>query len=225
MDTLTEKMKLKLSIDFIMTVLLLFQMAYMLIGNTLHEWTGTAMLVLFILHNALNVKWYGNLLKGRYSGVRVMQTVINLALLLCMAGLMISGMMMSRVVFSFISIEGGMGFARMLHMAAAYWGFLLMSVHLGLHWKVVMGMVRKMRKEKEASKPQVWILRIPAAVISGFGVYAFLKHNLLSYMFLNNRFVFFDMQQTLISFLAEYAAMMVLWACLAYYISRGGLKL
>lgn len=222
---MNPKMKLKISIDFIMTVLLLFQMAYMLTGNTLHEWTGAAMLILFILHNALNIKWYGRLLKGRYSGVRIAQTIINLALLLCMTGLMISGMIMSRVVFSFISIERGMGFARMLHMAAAYWGFLLMSVHLGLHWKMVMGMVRKMRKEKEASKLNVWILRIPAAVISGFGVYAFIKHNLISYMFLKNQFVFFDMQQTLISFLAEYAAMMVLWACLAYYISRGGLKL
>lgn len=222
---MNPKMKLKISIDFIMTVLLLFQMAYMLTGNTLHEWTGAAMLILFILHNALNVKWYGNLLKGRYSWVRIAQTIINLALLLCMAGLMISGMMMSRVVFSFLSIEGGMGFARMLHMAAAYWGFLLMSVHLGLHWKMVMGMVRKVRKEKEASKLNVWILRIPAAVISEFGVYAFIKNNLISYMFFKNQFVFFDMQQTLISFLAEYAAMMVLWACLAYYISRGGLKL
>ena len=44
---------------------------------------------------------------------------------------------MSRVVFSFFSIEGGMGFARLLHMAAAYWGFFLMSAHLGLHWAMV----------------------------------------------------------------------------------------
>ena len=120
-----------MSIDIIMTVLLLFQMAYMLVGNTLHEWAGAAMLVLFISHNILNVKWYRNLFKGKYSEFRILQTVVNLALLLCMLSLMISGMMMSRVVFSFFSIEGGMGFARLLHMAAAYWGFFLMSAHLG----------------------------------------------------------------------------------------------
>ena len=128
---------------------------------------------------------------------------------------------MSRVVFSFLPIDGGMGFARILHMVTAYWGFLLMSVHLGLHWGMIMGMARKIRKQKEPSKLQTWILRALALVISGFGVYAFLKHNLLSYMFVKNQFVFFDMQQPLISFLAEYLAMMVLWACLSYYLSRG----
>lgn len=43
----------------------------------------------------------------------------------------------------------------------------------------------------------------------------------MAYMFLKTRFVFFDMQQPLISFLTEYLAMMGLWACLANYLSRG----
>lgn len=215
------KMMLKMSIDFVMTVLLLLQMAYMLVGNAAHEWIGTAMIALFLFHHLLNIRWYGNLFKGKYSGIRILQTVVNFAVLFCMFGLMISGTIMSRIVFSFLPINGGMGFARMLHMVTAYWGFLLMSVHLGLHWGMIMGMVRKIRRQKESSKLQTWTLRILAAAISGFGVYTFLKHNLISYMILKNQFVFFDMQQPLISFLAEYLAMMGLWACLAYYISRG----
>lgn len=215
------KMMLKISIDLVMTVMLLLQMAYMLIGNTAHEWIGAAMFVLFILHHVLNIRWYRNLFKRRYSGFRVLQTAVNVSVLLCMLGLMVSGIIMSRDVFSFLPIDGGMGFARILHMAAAYWGFLLMSAHLGLHWGMIMGIVRKIRKKKEPSKLQTWILRILALVISGFGVYAFMKHNLLSYMFMKNQFVFFDMQQPLISFLTEYLAMMGLWACLAYYLSCG----
>lgn len=215
------KMILKMFTDLIMTIILLFQMAYMLIGNMAHEWIGTAMIALFLIHHLLNIRWYGNLFKGKYSGIRILQTVVNFSVLFCMVGLMISGSIMSRVVFSFLPINGGMGFARMLHMVTAYWGFLLMSVHLGLHWGMIMGMVRKIRRQKESSKLQTWTLRILAVAISGFGMYTFLKHNLISYMFLKNQFVFFDMQQPLISFLAEYLAMMGLWACLAYYISRG----
>lgn len=218
---MTRKMKLKLSVDFVMTLLLLLQMAYLLIGNTAHEWTGAAMLTLFILHNGLNLKWYGSLLKGRYSAVRILQTVVNFLLLFCMVSLMVSGMMMSSVVFSFFPIEGSMGFARILHMTAAYWGFILMSLHLGLHWKMVTGMAGKLRKKKEAPKGQTWILRIFAVFISGAGVCAFIKHNLMSYLFLKNQFVFFDMEQPLISFLAEYLAMMGLWVCAGYYISQG----
>ena len=36
-----------------------------------------------------------------------------------------------------------MGFARLLHMAASYWGFVLMALHLGLHWGMFLGMARK----------------------------------------------------------------------------------
>lgn len=215
------KMILKIFTDLTMTIILLFQMAYMLIGNMAHEWIGTAMIALFLLHHLLNIRWYGNLFKGKYSGIRILQTVVNFAVLFCMFALMISGIIMSRVVFSFLPINGGMGFARMLHMVTAYWGFLLMSVHLGLHWGMVMRMIRKIRRQEESSKLQTWLLRVLAVAISGFGMHTFLKHNLISYMLLKNQFVFFDMQQPLISFLAEYLAMMGLWVCLAYYISRG----
>lgn len=36
-----------------------------------------------------------------------------------------------------------MSFARRLHILGAYWGFLLMSRHLGLHWNMIIGMLRK----------------------------------------------------------------------------------
>lgn len=52
------KMKIKILIDFLMTISLLFLMAYQITGQNLHEWLGAGMLVLFIIHNILNLKWY-----------------------------------------------------------------------------------------------------------------------------------------------------------------------
>lgn len=49
-----RKTMIKIGIDLIMTVLLLFQMAYMLIGETVNEWMGAAMFILFILHHIVN---------------------------------------------------------------------------------------------------------------------------------------------------------------------------
>ena len=43
----------------------------------------------------------------------------------------------------FLRIEGGMMLARRLHILGAYWGFALMSFHLGLHWSMLMGMAKK----------------------------------------------------------------------------------
>ena len=213
------KVMLKMGLDLVMTVLLLCQMAYMLIGEAAHEWMGAAMFVLFLLHHVLNWRWYRNLVKGKYTALRILQTVVDFLVLLAMIGLMVSGIMLSREVFAFLPIRGGMGFARILHMLAAYWGFILMSVHLGLHWGMIMGMARKIGRVSP-SRVRTWIVRLFALAVSGFGIYAFLKNNIADYLFVRSQFVFFDMEQSLYLFFAEYLAMMGLWACIAYYAAR-----
>ena len=69
------KMKFKIILDLLMTVVLLALMAFQITGQELHEWFGAGMLVLFLMHNILNFKWYKNLFKGRYTMFRVLQAV------------------------------------------------------------------------------------------------------------------------------------------------------
>lgn len=214
------KMMLKMCIDLIMTVLLLCQMAYMLIGEVAHEWMGTAMFLLFIMHHALNWKWYRNLMKGRYTRLRFLQTVVDFLMLGFMIGLMVSGIIMSREVFTFLDMMGSMNFSRMLHMVSAYWGFILMSLHLGLHWGTIMAAVRRSGLFGKVRRNYTRLLRILAFVISSFGVYAFVKNDIASYLFMQKQFVFFDMFQPLLLFFADYGAMMGLWASTAYYGAR-----
>lgn len=214
------KLMLKIGLDLVMTILLLCQMAYMLIGEAAHEWMGAAMFVLFILHHILNRSWYKNLAKGKYSAARILQTVVDFLILFSMLGLMLSGVIMSREVFAFLPIKGGMGFARILHMLAAYWGFILMSIHLGLHWGMIMGIIRKITGTAKPSPVRAWILRGLALPVCGFGIYAFFKNNIADYLFVRSQFVFFDIQQPLALFFAEYLAMMGLWVCIAYYAAK-----
>lgn len=125
------KMILKIFVDLAMTVLLFLLMAYLLVGETAHEWMGLAVFILFLFHHVLNRKWYGGLFRGNYTPLRVLQTLLNVLLLAAMIGLMVSGVILSRVVFDFLPVSGGTGFARTLHMLASYWGFIFMSLHLG----------------------------------------------------------------------------------------------
>ena len=78
------KTKIKMGIDVLMTALLLCLMAYQITGQTLHEWFGAGMLVLFIVHNILNIRWYGNLFKGKYRLLRIIQTTFNFSVLISM---------------------------------------------------------------------------------------------------------------------------------------------
>lgn len=217
---LKPKMVLKLVVDMIMTILLFLLMAYLLVGETVHEWMGLAMFILFIFHHALNWKWYRNLFRGKYTPLRIWQTVLNILLLAAMIALMVSGIILSREVFDFLDISGGMGIARTLHMLASYWGFLFMSMHLGLHWSMVMGMIRRAAGIRNPSGIRTWALRILAVMLCGYGIYAFRKNGIASYMFLQSHFVFFDMSQPLASFFAEYLGMMGLWAVFSYYMGK-----
>lgn len=214
------RMILKIFVDLVMTVLLLLLMAYLLVGEEAHEWIGLAMFCLFIFHHVLNWKWHGNLFRGKYTFLRMMQTLLNILLLAAMIGLMASGIILSREVFDFLPISGGMGFARTLHMLASYWGFLLMSLHLGLHWSMIMGMMRKAAGVRSSSILRTWVLRILAAGLWIYGIYAFIKNNIASYLFLQTHFVFFDMEQPLFFFFTEYLGMMCMWAATAYYIGK-----
>jgi hypothetical protein len=134
-----------------------------------------------------------------------------------MLALMVSGIMLSRHVFRFLSITGGMSFSRTLHLLAAYWGFVLMALHLGLHWSMIMGMVKKAAGTSVSTKTGVIALRATAMLIAMYGIYAFAKHDIVSYLFLRKLFVFFDYDQSAISFFADYLAMMGLCVFLAHY--------
>ena len=209
------KMKIKIVIDCIMTTLLLLLMAYQITGQKLHEWIGSGMLVLFAIHNLLNFRWYRTLLKGRYTLLRTLQTIINFGTLLSILCLGYSGIVMSRHVFSAIPMSRPMATARTMHLAASYWGFVLMSVHMGLHWGMVLGMFRKLCLKAPAAL--TWIGRFLAVLIAGYGLYCFWKENIIYYMFLKSQFVFFDFEKNAASVFTEYAAMMGFWIFVSFY--------
>lgn len=213
------EMMMKIIVDFGMTVLLLLLMTYELIGQAVHEWLGVGMFVLLILHHVLNKAWGQNVLKGRYSAVRILQTVLVIGVLSAMIGSMISGVILSRHVFSSLPIRGGRAFARSLHMVCAYGGFVLMSLHLGFHWGVMMGIIKKHIKKQSAVRK--WIWRIAAAMIAGYGIFAFVKRDIGSYMFLKNQFVFFDFEEPLILFLLDYVSIMGLFVFISHYFAAG----
>jgi hypothetical protein len=214
------KMIFKLSIDLAMTVLLLVQMAFQVTGQTSHEWTGAVMIALFLTHNILNIRWYKNLCKGAYTAIRIFQTIINLLVLASVISLAISGAIMSEYVFSFLHIQGGMAFARLLHLAASYWAFVLMSMHLGLHWGMIIALFQKPVKRMPSFAFPVLLPRIIGLAIAGYGAWTFYKANIVSYMFLFDQFAFLDYEKSPVVVFAEYIAMMGLWICAAYYAAK-----
>ena len=107
-------------INIAMPIMMITLMAYQLIGKAYHEYAGTVLFIIFIIHNILNIKWYSNLFKGSYTPYRILSTIINILLLITMILLMISGIIMSEYTFSFLNINSGMAISRLIHLSASH---------------------------------------------------------------------------------------------------------
>lgn len=217
---MTPKKGFQIIVDLAMTAMLPVLMSYALVGEAAHEWVGISMFILFIIHNILNYRWHQNILKGRYSGIRILGTVINILIFAIMICLMVSGIIMSKHVFIFLHISGGMSFVRTMHLLASYWGFVLMSVHLGLHWAMLMGVAKKIAGIKEPSLTRTVFLRIIVILIATYGIYAFWQRKNGSYMLLKTQFVFFDFDEPLSLFFADQLAIMGVFVCVGHYTSK-----
>lgn len=209
--------RIKMIVDIAMTAALLLLMAYTLVGEEAHEWIGISMSVLFIIHHILNIGFLKNLFRGRYTAARIVMTCVAAVILLCMLGLMISGVILSNHVFCFLHIRGLSSFGRSLHMLCAYWGFVFMSVHLGLHWDVITGRIKGLFGAGKHPGFFKWVFRIAGSLIAIWGAAAFIRYDLPGYLFLQNHFAFFDAEETLAVFILNYAAIMGLWAWIAHY--------
>lgn len=210
-----KTMRYKIITDILMTAALLLLMSYGLLGEAYHEWIGVGMFLLFVIHHVLNRKWTGNFWKGNYMPFRIIQTVLVIAVLITMLGSMVSGILLSRYVFSFVDIRGVAMSARSVHMICAYWGFVLMSFHLGLHWSMITRMAGKLWKLPFAM--HVWVVRFAGAAIAGYGIYAFRERAIGTYMLLQSHFVFFDYEEPFFMFLLDYLAVMGLFVFLGHY--------
>lgn len=211
------KTALKLVVDVFMTVALLFLMGYQFWGEAPHEWVGVGMFILFILHHVLNASWHINLFKGKFSALRILTLCTDFLVLISMLAQIYSGIVMSRYVFLFLPSGGGMALARRLHILGAYWGFLLMSLHFGLHWNMILGIARKAARMKRHSKVRSIISFVIALVIAGYGVRALIGRDFVTYLFLRSEFVFLDYSEPKILFYMDYLALMGLCIFVAHY--------
>lgn len=211
-----KNLKTRTGLDIVMTVLIILQMGYHITGEQNHKWLGIILSVLFVLHHALNRKWYKAIFKGKYSFARIFRTAVNILLTVSMLGMILSGMMLARDIFHFLPLKAN-SFARLLHMACTAWGFVLMALHIGLHSNMATGRVKK---HKKLGKPVIWIIRCIILGSSFYGAYAFVIRELGKRMFLTVQYAFFEFGESFIGFLLDYIAILILGAAISCYLVK-----
>ena len=207
--------RLRMTIDITMTILSIILMGgnYLFPADLIHEILGVGLFVLWGLHIALNRRWYGAIFRGNYNPYRVMQTIINCCILICTIFLMISGIILSNHVFTFLNIQGGLGFARIVHLLASHWYYLFMSLHIGLHvGRLFQDITTKI------------IPRIILALVCAYGIYAFIARGVWKYLILRQQFFFFDLERGYILFAIDYISIIILFATLSHLLAKSLIK-
>lgn len=207
--------KIRPIVDVLMIVSMPVLMAYELVGDDLHEYLGIIIFLLFVFHHILNFGWIKGVTKGHYTVVRFVNLIVNFLLFFIMLVLPISGIMMSKHFFAFLDVKGAANWARTVHLLLSYWGFLLMSLHLGLHWNALYRAMRK--KNTKVSGIYRLFIQIVIILIMVYGIYAFIQRGFMNYLFLRNQFVFLDFSEPLIYFFFDYFAIMEMATVAGHY--------
>ena len=244
---MTKTQRLRMTIDITMTILSIILMGgnYLFPADIVHEILGVGLFVLWALHIILNRRWYGAIFKGKYNPYRVMQTVINCCILICTIFLMISGIILSNHIFTFLNIQGGLGFARIAHLLASHWYYLFMSLHIGLHVGMIANkmshpntnrhpelvsgsstneMPKQVRHDNfvqdRHDKLRKIIPRIIIALVCAYGIYAFIARGVWKYLILRQQFFFFDLDRGYILFAIDYISIIILFATLSHLLAK-----
>ena len=227
---MTKTQRLRMTIDITMTILSIILMGgnYLFPADIVHEILGVGLFVLWAVHIILNRRWYSAIFKGKYNPYRVMQTVINCCILICTIFLMISGIILSNHIFTFLNIQGGLGFARIAHLMASHWYYLFMSLHIGLHVGMITNKIKQKRNAGKCSsnensrlqtKTAQNIFRILLVLVCAYGLYAFIIRGVWKYLILQQQFFFFDLERGYILFVLDYISIIILFAVISHLVA------
>ncbi|QND45592.1 DUF4405 domain-containing protein (plasmid) [Rhizobium lusitanum] len=210
---------LRLTFDFIAAGLLLIGLSYWWLGNTVHEVAGTAMFLLVIVHNVFNRRWYGTISRGRREARSLIEVAITALLLVTMLVLLVTSVLISNTLSGFMSSYGGFTI-RQIHTLAAYWALVILAVHLGLRWPMIMGVGRNLFGISKSSAVRSFVLRLIAVVIAIHGVWSSFELGLGTKLAMRVTLDWWNFEESVVGFFIHCIAIAGLYMFLTYYAMK-----
>ena len=187
-----------------MIILMPVLMAYSLVSEKYHEYLGVLIFILFIIHHIYNRRYIKNIFKGKYNPYKIGRLIINIILFILMLLQPISGILMSKYLFNNLNVSNTASI-RVIHLCVAYWLYIFLSIHAGMHLNRLYKTVRKIMKDSS------WLFEGVIVLISIYGIRSFMNQKFIDYLFLRTQFVYFDYSSPLIYFFLDYIAIMILF--------------
>lgn len=144
-------------------------------GLAFHEIAGLVIFALFTVHIILNWSWIKSVTKNLFtSKIKTkskLMYVLNAALLISVGTIIITGIMISRVVFDF-GLNGETHTLAAAHKWTAYTCLGLFAIHIALNWRFVSVSLRNMFRNYKGSKLRKSFQALGAAALVIFVMYS-----------------------------------------------------
>ena len=164
---------MKIIIDVLMLVLMLFEFSKGYIEPIFHEIFGIALIVLVIIHLFLNRKYIKNIFTGKYNTSRTIMLIVNASFFITFFLTLVFGLLSSTELLTFLNIES-LEIVK-LHKVFSYISLILLAIHLGINFNSMLGKINKVIKSKI-------IVNIIDIVIVVYGIYAFIKLDIIKHL-------------------------------------------
>ncbi|HMZ08632.1 MAG TPA: DUF4405 domain-containing protein [Anaerolineales bacterium] len=110
-----------------------------LTGNTIHEWLAVAFGAAIVAHLLFHWKWLVNVTTKFFHNLfnqSRLNFVVDLLFFLVMTATLLSGLMISKDIMSFLGIQLNVSHSwESLHRLASDASVVLLGIHFALHWK------------------------------------------------------------------------------------------
>jgi hypothetical protein len=208
--------RVRLLLDFAAVGLIIACLAYWWLENLYHELFGTALFALVIVHNVFNRRWYGAVAKRKLDVVRVVNILTIASLAVGMTIMLVTSLLVSRDLFPFMALSGAFA-VREIHMFAGYWVLLIIAIHLGTRWQVVMNAARGMTGFTVSNAYRTAFLRLAAFAITIWGFKSFSEMALGEKLMLSYSLDMWDFNERPLQFFVNYVSIVGLCAVATYY--------
>lgn len=210
---------LRLVFDLVAACLFMFGLSYWWLGNGSHELAGAAFFLLVILHNVFNRRFYGTIAKTRREARSLFNVAVTLALIVAMVTLLITSVLISHALSGIMSTYGGFT-VRQIHTLGAYWALVIVAIHLGLRWPVIMEVTRNLFGISRPNVIRAWALRLIAAVIAVHGIWSSFALGLGTKLAMQMTLDWWNFEKSVAEFFVHCIAIAGLYIVIIYYSMR-----
>lgn len=209
----------RLVFDLIAAGLLLFALSYWWLGNVAHELAGTVVFLLVIVHNVFNRRWYSTIPKARRDARGLFNIAVTLLLLVAMLALLVTSVLISNALSGVLSAYGGFT-VRQIHTLAAYWVLVIISVHLGLRWPMLMGIARALTGISKPNAMRTLALRVIAVGLAIHGIWSSFELAIGTKLSMQMTLDWWNFEESVAGFFIHCIAIAGLYICLTYYAMK-----